>query len=26
MDRFAAQLSFSMGFMSGGGFQVLVGG
>ena len=25
-DRFAAPLSFGMGFMSGGGFQVLVGG
>lgn len=25
-DQFAAQLSFGMGFMSGGGFQVLVGG
>ena len=24
-DRFAAPLSFGMGFMSGGGFQVLVG-
>jgi hypothetical protein len=25
-DQFAAQLSFGMGFMSGSGFQVLVGG